>query len=219
MRGAFTHAPSGCQREQQNTWEDAADEQILHRDLRHDRVENQRQRRREQQAERARRREQPHRELLAIAVLDECRQQQAAEGEDGDSGSASEDREERREHRADDRRPARKPPEQCPEHVQQPLRGFPLGKQESAERKQRDRCQRGLHGQLVGFDEDRRRPDAVSEKQDDRQPSEHDEDRSSAAGRDEKRGDERPVKARRKDRGRIPHQPSTGDHAARRDRP
>jgi hypothetical protein len=63
-----------------------------------------------------------------------------------------------------------------------------------------------------------RRPDAVGEKQDDRQPSEHDEDRRSAAGCDEKRCGERPLKARRKRGGRSPHQPLAGDQAARRDR-
>ena len=63
MGGAFTHAPRSCQPEQEHAGQNAADEQILHRDLRHDRVENERQRWREQQAERAGRRQQPDENL------------------------------------------------------------------------------------------------------------------------------------------------------------
>ena len=75
-------------------------------------------------------------------------------------------------------------PNEARNTFRQTLGRLAFGEQESAKREERNRCQRGLHRQLVGLDENRRRPDAVGQKQDDRQPAEHDEDRRSAAGCD-----------------------------------
>ena len=114
---ALAHAPRGDHRRQQDARQDAADEQILDRNLRDDAVEDQRQRRRQQQPERSGGGQQPEREPLAIAVFEERRKQHAAQREDRHARPAGERGEERAEDRADDRGAARNPAE--------PARGTP----------------------------------------------------------------------------------------------
>ena len=132
-----------------------------------------------EQAERAGRGEQADRESLAIAFLEQRRQQQAAEREDRDARSAGEQREERAQRRGGDRRAAGRPPEQRAQRAQQPLGRLALGEQESRQREQRNR--RKVAGRrrqlLVGLDERHDRPAAVGEEREHRDAAEQREDR------------------------------------------
>ena len=190
LLNGLAHAERGEQRQHQEPGQEAADEQILDGHvLRDDAVEDQRHRQREEQAERSRRREQADREALAVALLEQRRQQQAAERENRDAGSAGEQREERAERRRGDGRSARRPAEQRPQRAQQPLGRLALGEQEPGQREERDRREVGRRRRqlLVGLDERHDRPAAVDEERDHRDAAEQREDRRAEHAGDEDR--------------------------------
>ena len=170
-------APAGGHADEQQAGQDAADEQVLDRRLGDDAVEDERQRRRQQQPQRARRGEQPERELLAVAVLHQRREQQPAERENRHPRAAGEHREERAQQRADHRGAAGKPAEEGAEDPQQPERRAALGQQHADQREERNRGQRRLGRELVGLDQDGRGRHVLGQEHDRRGAAEQREDR------------------------------------------
>ena len=182
---ALAHAPRGDHRGQQNPRQEAANEQVLDRNLRDDRIQDQRQRRRQQEPERSRGGQQSEREPIAIALFEERRKQHTTHGEDRHPRPAGERREECTENRADDSGAARNPAEPRAKHAQHPCRSGGLGQDEPGEREQRNGRQRGRYAERVGFDQDCCRRDAVRHEEQDGRPNTREDRRAHGRRRED----------------------------------
>jgi hypothetical protein len=107
------------------------------------RIENQRQRGREEQPEGARRGQQAERKAFAVAIAAKRLEEQSAKGQDGDPRAAGEDREEGAQDGGDNRRTTGHPAEQGSKHPQETSRRFALGKREAGQGKERDGREKG----------------------------------------------------------------------------
>ena len=108
------------------------------------------QRRREEQAERAGRGDQAEREALRVALLEERRQDQAAQRQDGHAGGAGEGGEDGADEGGHHRHAARHPAEDALVGPHQPPRRAPLGQHVAGHGEERDGRQGGGGDQVEG---------------------------------------------------------------------
>ena len=149
----------------------------MHRNLRHDRVENQRQARRKQHAERAAAGHQTQCAALRMTYPTQQRHQQPAKRENGDAGSAGERGEEDTGHYGNGRRTATEAAEQRVEHAHQALRRAALRQEIAGHGEQRDRRQRGIDDQAVVIQRQRRGGQIGAPKQQQRRAAQCNEHR------------------------------------------
>ena len=117
-----------------------------------DSVDEQRQAREECDAECATAGHETERELLGVAVFDERREEQAADGDDRDAAGAGEDGEGRRRENADDSKTTRQRSEDGARNTNKTLGRVALAHQIASERKDRDRRQHGHAREMVAED-------------------------------------------------------------------
>ena len=171
-----TDAPGRGHADEQHAGDDAADEQILDRRLRHDAVEDERQRRRQQQAERAGRGQQPERELLAIAVLHE-RGRAAPPSARIVTPEPPVNTVKNAQSIAHTTAVPPGTSRRARGTAQQSVRRAALGEQHADEREERNRGECGLGGELIRLDQDGRAGHALRQEHDGRGAAEQREDR------------------------------------------
>jgi len=133
-------------------------------------------------------RQQTQRETFLVTVLEQCRQQESPERENGHADppvntvkNADSNVQTMRSRPAAIRTTR--------EHAEESLGRAALSQQEPREREERDGGQRGIGAKAVGLDQDGRRRDLLREEQQCRGAAEHREDRRPEHGRDQDRAE------------------------------
>ena len=139
LRGdSHANAVSGKDHDKQYPGNQSRDKKPVDADPGDNAIEDDRQRWREKQAEASRRRHQPQRESLRVALLEQGRQEEAAQGDDRHSRCTAESGEDRRREDRHDGEAARHPPEERLGEVHQPLRALAFCEHVPGECEERD---------------------------------------------------------------------------------